>query len=137
MTAPAGKKECVRCRRRDCPGDIHFFLNTDASRAWLCQPGFVAFYARQSFMAPHPSVVGRPTIELANIRVFRSGMGTFTRLVRELSSEYPPHYLFVEAVRSARFREGLLKMGFRAAAWDGCFFAACDDLRLKEAGAAL
>lgn len=137
MTAPAGPKECVRCRRRDCPGDIHFFLNTGASRGWLCQPGFVAFYARQSFMAPHPSVVGRPTIELANIRVFRSSMGTFTRLVRELSSEYPPHYLFVEAVRSARFREGLLKMGFRAAAWDGCFFAACDDLRLKEAGAAL
>jgi len=64
-------------------------------------------------------------------------MGTFTRLVRELSSDYPRHYLFVEAVRSARFREGLLRMRFRAAAWDSCFFVACEDLSLKDAGAAL
>lgn len=129
MIAWRARSLCRRCRRRDCPGDVYQFLATGARRAWLCQPGFVAFYVRQSILAPLLSAPSRPTIELANLRAASPGQGTFKRLARELLSAYPMSYLFVESVLSERFRKGLLRMGFRAADQEGCYFVAAEYLK--------
>lgn len=86
---------------------------------YVREKGFTHFYVR---MSPRIFREGprNPTLDLANIEARYPGNGTFKRLVARLRQQYPHMTLFVEAVMIQRFREGLLRMGFKQIGAD-CF----------------
>lgn len=92
---------------------------TYTSNAYVKEKGFKFLYVR---MSPRLFREGPadPTLDLANLEARRPGKGTFKRLVTRLRQQYPHMTLFVESVMLQRFRDGLLRMGFKPVGAD-CF----------------
>lgn len=90
-------------------------------RTYVKHPAFENLYVRHT-----RRVLGGvdrcPCLDLVNIRARNTGCGAFKRLVARLRRKYPWWALYVENVMTARFCEGLERMGFLHIEESRCFY---------------
>lgn len=81
------------------------------SRAWVEHNGFKSMYVRVTKRYINGNLID--TIDIANIEAEHPGNGAFRNLILHLTNSWPQYIIYVESVLEDRFRQGLLRMGFK------------------------
>lgn len=79
--------------------------------AWVNCDGFSGMYVRVNERSINGEML--KIIDLANIKAKEPGKGTFRRLISHLTKSWPEYTIHVESVLSERFKDGLIRMGFK------------------------
>ncbi len=81
-----------------------------STNGWVSEHGFKSLYVRRTGRWLEDRWVD--CLDLANITASKPGNGAFKALVARLRLAHPELTLFVEAIGTKRFMDGLLRMGF-------------------------
>lgn len=92
------------------------------SRAYIKEPGFKDLYIR---LTPRyiNKIQYKLVLDIAKVEASYKGKGTFKKLIAKIRDEYPEMGIYVEAVLTECFAEGLVRMGFKVVDHNpDCFF---------------